>query len=132
MTVTTNHHRRLVHSFIDLQREMSSDEIAKFRMDFSYISFEQAGDWTDEAAEYRFVKAYGRWFDVQDTQRIESSQNPSGMRHPFSFVVGPGHPLHPWAAIDTQTFGSGFVFKFVQESEFIPDDIQCVVGYWQE
>lgn len=129
MTITTNHQHREIVSFFDLIHTMSETEIASFKDQFDYISFETGDDWSEEAFSERFVKAYGSWHDIEDVQLIESSLNPTGMHHPFSFVVDPDHELHGWTAISTESHGSGIVFKIVLDTDGW-EDHRCIVGYW--
>lgn len=125
MSITTNNHRRDIHSLWSMN--LRAPELKKFMDDHDYIDWEA----NDEEAwhEERWVKAYGSWHDINDVQLIESSLNPSGMRRPFSFVVDPEHELHGWTAISTESHGSGIVFKIVLDTDGW-EDHRCIVGYW--
>jgi hypothetical protein len=104
VTITTNWHRREVTDGWSVPAEV--------RAEFDYIDWEAIENGTDSAS---FVFAYGRWFDLGDTEG-----NRFGDRMPDS--------LSGWDAYVSDTFFSGTVFRWVQDDPPYSDDWLIIVG----
>lgn len=84
------------------------------RADFDYID-------EDDFYSQRFVKYKGRWYDVDDTQRIVTW--PRGVL--CDFAVNPGSPFAGWSCIDSESFFSGVLFRYTKDYENVVCGSYC-------
>lgn len=99
MDIITNNRARPLQSFLDLP--------VKARADFDYIG---GADWFD----LRFVQYKGAWYDVADVQAIRTAPGA-----PVGLVVDKDSPLASWSGIQSETFFSGVLFKWVNDYDVI-------------
>lgn len=100
MKITTNWHPRPLQDWHGLPHRVQSD--------FDYLS-------DDDKWQDRFVEYKGEWYDVFDTQAISFHNGPMG----WNFVVTPDHPFAAWAAILTESYFSGLLFKWTTDDRII-------------
>lgn len=104
MKITTDNKPRCLMSWHEID--------AKSQPDFEYI---------DNVERYneRFVKYKGEWYDTHDTQALTAE----GLKFPMGWAmhVEPDSPLAKWHTIQSDSFFSGIVFRFV-------DDLCVIVG----
>ena len=83
---------------------------AKQRAWFDYVE--------DDAYSPRFVQYKGEWHDAYDTQRIEPD---NGRRSPVGWGVRvhPGSPLCLFDSIESDSYFSGLLFRFVDDDKVI-------------
>lgn len=84
---------------------------AKHQKFFDYVR--EDGDYTP-----RFVQYKGEWHDAYDTQRIEPD---NGRQHPMGWAirVHPGSPLCLFDSVESDSFFSGLLFRFVGEDQVV-------------
>lgn len=83
---------------------------AKKREWFDYVE--------DDAYTPRFVQYRGEWHDTHDTQVIEPDtgrQNPMG----WAIRVHPGSPLCLFDSVESDSFFSGVLYRFVGEDQVV-------------
>lgn len=103
-TLTTNGHIRPLVAWFDLPLDKAAE--------FDYASIDL------EIEVPRFVQYRGNWYDVRDAQVINDG--------PFGFPAPPGHPLHGWHRVQTDSAFTGIAFKF-------PDpDLMARLGLYTE
>jgi hypothetical protein len=83
-------------------------------------------DYIDEDEWYtpRFVQYRGGWYDTYDTQRIEPDtgrQNPMG----WAIRVHPGSPLCLFDSVESDSFFSGMLYRFVGEDQVVVGRYFC-------
>lgn len=106
LTITTNHRPRLLLCLDDLPEQA--------RAEFDYVG-------GDDSA--RFVKAYGSWWDVYDSQRIRVWDGTPNLG-----VIGTSadSPLAAWHSAITHSYWTATVFRLVDDEYGDP----CVVVGW--
>lgn len=98
MKITTNNHPRELISFFDLPENARSD--------FDYV--------TDDAQyEFRFVSYKGNFYDTYDTQRISVD---CGQYMGWTMAVEKDSPLSKWNAVISESYFSGVLFRFIDDS----------------
>lgn len=98
MKIITNNIPRQLISFFDLPE--------KDQNDFDYV--------TDDArCEYRFTSYKGNYYDTYDTQRISVDH---GQYMGWTMAVEKDSPLSKWDAVISESYFSGVLFKFTDES----------------
>ena len=78
----------------------------KAQKEFEYID-------GDSIYDLRFVKYKGVWYDAMDTQRITISTYRMG----WAMLVAKDHPFAKWSAFISDSFFSGVLFKFDEDSD---------------
>lgn len=101
MQIITNWQARPLQCLADMPE--------KIRADFDYI---------EDEFNYRFVCYRGEWHDAHDTQRIEPD-NGRAHRMGWAMFVHPGSPLAHFDAIESESYFSGLLYRFVDDDSVI-------------
>lgn len=97
MKITTNNVPRDPVAFCDLPEAV--------RPDFDYVD---ADDYSE-----RFVLYRGSWYDLNEFQRITRHDS----NHGWAYMVEGGSDLLAWDGIQTDTYFSGVVCRYVDGGE---------------
>lgn len=90
---------------------------AKKRAWFDYVE-------EDDSYTPRFVQYKGEWYDVHDSQRIEPD-NGRQQRMGWAMRVHPGSPLCLFDSVESDSFFSGLLFRFVGEDQVVVGRYFC-------
>lgn len=98
MKIITNNIPRQLISFFDLP--------LKDQEEFDYVT-------EDARYEYRFTSYKGNYYDTYDTQRIAVNH---GQYMGWTMAVEKDSLLSKWHAVISESYFSGVLFKFTDES----------------
>lgn len=103
MQIITNWQARPLQCLADMPE--------KARAQFDYIE-------SDDEYRPRFVCYRGEWHDAIDAQRIEPD---NGIAHRMGWAmrVRPGSPLAHFDAIESESYFSGLLYRFVDDDSVI-------------